>query len=70
MQRQGMTVIFFISDHRVFGSGATAPQKLEKNHEASPGGRPLRNTACANFAKENGCRTYLKNEKNAMNDLK
>ena len=55
---------------QVFGSGATAPQKLEKNHEASPGGRPLRNTACANFAKENGCRTYLKNEKNAMNDLK
>lgn len=65
-----MTVIFFIFDQRVFGSGATAPQKLEKNHEASPGGRLLQNTACANFAKENGCQTYLKNGKNAMNDLK
>jgi hypothetical protein len=31
-----MTVIFFIFDYGVFGSGATAPQKLEKNHEASP----------------------------------
>lgn len=61
---------FHPPDHGVFGPGAAAPQKLGKNHEASPGGRPLRNTACANFAKKNGCRTYLKNEKNAQNDLK
>jgi len=65
-----MAVIFFISDHRVFGSGTTTPKKRKKNEGAGPGGRPLRDTACANFAKENGCRTYLKNEKNAMNDLK
>jgi len=36
-----MTVIFFIFDHGVFGSGATAPQKLEKITRQA-GGDPCR----------------------------
>lgn len=31
---------FFISDYRVFGSGATAPQKLEKITRQVPEGDP------------------------------
>jgi len=37
-----MTVIFFIFDHGVFGSGATAPQKLEKKSRGKPRGDPCR----------------------------
>lgn len=35
-----MAVIFFISDHGVFGSGAAAPQKLEKITSQVPEGDP------------------------------
>ncbi|MDY3936754.1 MAG: hypothetical protein SOZ07_08935 [Prevotella sp.] len=64
-----MTVIFFISDRGVFGSGATAPQKLEKNHEASQKGDPCGTPLALTLQRKMNV-GLLENEKNAMDDWK
>lgn len=62
-----MTVIFFTSDLGVFGLGATAPQKLEKNHEASQDGDPCGTPLALTLQRKMNV-GLLENEKMAMDD--